>query len=63
MSDYEICFILPDGRRSLVCKTLCNNDLDARVAAGGMMRPEFAHVEIWRDFVRVERLPAKQLAN
>ena len=63
MSDYEICFILEDGRRSLVCKRLCNNDLDARVAASGMMRPEFARVEIWRGFDRVDSLPAKQLAN
>jgi hypothetical protein len=51
--DYEFSFTRKDGRRTLVCVTLCNNDLDARAAAQSMMRPEFARVEIWRGSDRV----------
>jgi hypothetical protein len=46
---YEISFLRPDGRCSLIWKAHCPNDLDATVKAAQMMRPEFARVEIRHD--------------
>jgi hypothetical protein len=56
--DYEFSFTRKNGRLTLVCVTLCNNDLDARAAAQSMMRPEFARVEIWSGSERVARTHA-----
>jgi hypothetical protein len=63
VSNYEISYIARNGQRSLVCLTLCNNDLDARVAANAMMRPEFARVEIWCDTKHVASIARERLAQ
>jgi hypothetical protein len=56
MSDYEFRFVREDGRVAFVCATRCYNDLDARVVALRMMKPEFAFAEIWRGMERVDLL-------
>jgi len=54
LADYQICFIGNNGRVALFYLTACNNELDAKVAADKMMRPEFARVEISRGLDRPE---------
>ncbi len=60
MRDYEIRYLNSDGSLSLLYKTACQDDANARHMAQQMLPGNCARYEIWSDNVRVDEEPDRQ---
>ena len=56
MPQYEIRYMRDDGKMSVSYRPDCLTPAEARWLAQFYMRPEFACVEIWKDFQRIETI-------